>query len=115
MTDVKTLLNERIEKDFKSLEGVELGSEQYKATVDGITKLADRVIEIDKVEIERKEKADERLDRWVNNGLTGVKVIGGIVVAVWGTVATINFEKYGTITTQAGKKHVDSLFSFIRK
>ena len=53
---IKRLAREELRTEIQELGKMELGSEEYKTTVDGITKLWDRVIEVDKIEIE----ADER-------------------------------------------------------
>ena len=46
---IETLLHEEIQDEFKNLKEMELGTEEYKTTVDGLAKLVDRAIEIDKL------------------------------------------------------------------
>ena len=38
------LLHDEIEDEFKCLKDLEVGTEQYKVTVDGLVKLVDRAI-----------------------------------------------------------------------
>ena len=121
---VKRLLSEEIESEVKELKTMEVGSEKYKTAVDGITKLADRVIEIEKLEADTNEKKNARLsdlelkqeqlqeekkDRWIRNGIA----IGGIVIpsviTIWGTVKSFQFEKEGTITTIMGRGFINKL------
>ena len=57
---IEALLNEEIQDEFKNLKEMELGTEDYKTTVDGLTKLVDRAIEIDKLNIAAQDKIDSR-------------------------------------------------------
>ena len=121
---IDTLLNEEIRKEIENLKTIEAGTEQYKIAVDGVTKLLDRSIEMDKVTLEFDERAesretdadlrlkqmnDEKKDRWIRNTLTAVGIIVPTVVTVWGTVKSIEFEKEGTITTIMGRGFIQKL------
>lgn len=59
-TDIKKLLDEAISDELSNLETLELGSEEYKITVEGIAKLMDKKIEIEKLEHDSVEKAKDR-------------------------------------------------------
>ena len=59
-TDIKKLLDEAISNELSNLETLELGSEEYKITVEGIAKLMDKKIEIEKLEHDSVEKAKDR-------------------------------------------------------
>lgn len=53
---IKELLNEEIEAELESLNRMtDVCSDSYKATVDSIAKLADRAIELEKIEASRAE------------------------------------------------------------
>jgi hypothetical protein len=111
----ETLLDVAIEDEFNKLSKIEeAGTEQGRTTIDGVTKLLDRKIEIERLEIERVEREqarkDERIDRAIKNGLTGVSIIGGLAVTVWGALKSWKFEETGTITTTPGKKFIGNLF-----
>lgn len=58
--DIETLLQEEIVSELETLKDLEKGGTEYKATVDGLTKLIDRAIEMDKYNIEREDKTSER-------------------------------------------------------
>lgn len=58
--EIENLLREEIQNESKKLKGIKEGSAEYKAVVDGITKLTDRVIEFEKFENEKIEKAKSR-------------------------------------------------------
>ena len=117
---IQTLLNEEIKNEFEDLKKMELGSETYKTTVDGLTKLVDRAIELEKIDAEQNEAyenrqvelskiEDDRKDRWVRNILTGAGIVIPTAVTVWGTIKSINFEKEGTITTIIGRGFIQKL------
>ena len=113
MTNIETLLHEEIQDGFDALSRMERGTETHKATVDEVAKLFDKAIEIEKLEIEAKEREkareEDRKDRRVKNGIA----IGGIVlplaVTIWGTFKTLKFEEEGTITTALGRGFINKL------
>lgn len=121
---IKTQLSEEIKDEFENLKKVELGSDKHKIAVDSLTKLLDRSIELDKLDLEYQDKyesreterelkekqiKDERKDRIVKNVLTGVSVVGGFGLTVWGTIKSIKFEETGTITTIMGRGFIQKL------
>lgn len=122
--NIETKLHVEIDDEFDTLSGMELGSEQYKVAVDGLTKLMDRAIEIEKLDIEHedREKAqkmehdlklaqmeEEKKDRLIRNCLTAAGIIIPTIVTIWGTVKSMEFEKEGTITTIMGRGFVQKL------
>ena len=124
MTNIETLLHEEIQDGFDALSRMERGTKIHKTTVDEVVKLFDKAIEIEKIEIEAKDKAkareieaslkqaqmeEDRKDRRVKNGIA----IGGIVlplaVTIWGTFKTLKFEEEGTVTTIMGRGFINKL------
>ena len=124
MTNIETLLHEEIQDGFDALSKMERGTEIHKTTVDEVAKLFDKAIEIEKIEIEAKDKAksreieaslkraqmeEDRKDRRFKNGIA----IGGIVlplaVTIWGTFKTLKFEEEGTVTTIMGRGFINKL------
>lgn len=117
-TNNKTMLNAEIQDEFSQLAKIEVGTDPYKITVDGLTKLMDRAIELEKIEAERDEKMEslereerlklkqmqeDRIDRFVKHGITVVTAMVGFGLTVWGTKAAFEFEKTGTISTSIGR------------
>lgn len=117
-------LHDEIGREIAILEGMEEGTESYKAWVDGVTKLTDRAIAIDRFNAEVEEKVatqkfenelklkqmkEERIDRIVKNVMTGVSILLPIAVTVWGTKASFEFEKEGTVTTIMGRGFINKL------
>ena len=121
---IETMLHTEIENEFEELKRLQLGTEEYKTTVDGLTKLVDRAIEIDKINIEQDEKhkvredenafkiqqmADDKKDRRIKNGIA----IGGMLIpaaiTIWGTLKSLKFEETGTVTTLVGRGFINKL------
>ena len=124
---IQRLLREEIESEFKELSTITPGGENYKVAVDGITKLMDRAIEMEKNEIDRqdridardsenelktKQMEDEKKDRFVKNLLAGVGTISGLVVTIWGAKKAWKFEETGTVASPVGRSFINKLISF---
>ncbi len=124
MAKLETLLNEEIQDEFEELGKLDVGSDKYRATVDGLTKLCDRAIELEKFktehEFKREQQAaeddlkieqlnDEKKDRLIKNSLTAAGIIIPTAVTIWGTIKSIKFEETGTITTIMGRGFIQKL------
>ena len=117
-TDVESLLLDEIGEEFEDLKNLETGSEEYKVAVDGLTKLVDRAIEMEKFQIEIQEKAatreiendlklkqmeEERKDRLVKNIIAAAGITIPAGVTIWGALKSWEFEKEGTVTSTMGR------------
>lgn len=124
MESIRELLDEEIQVEFEKLSKLEIGSESYKATVDGLSKLVDRAVEIDKTEMENATKIEaqniendlkalqikeDNRDRWVRNGIAIAGIIVPSVLTVWGTLKSFKFEETGTVTTILGRGFINKL------
>ena len=122
--NIETLLREEIKSELEELKKMSLGTDEYRTTVDGITKLADRAIEMERLDIESQDKAEvreieaelklkemseERKDRWIKNSISVMSILVPTVVTIWGTVKSIEFEREGTITTIMGRGFINKL------
>ena len=114
------------------LEETDIGSEEHKALVEAISKLEDRSLEMERIQIDAADKAkarerelkndilehnlkceqmsEDRIDRWAKNILTGLGIVTSTALAIWGTKKSFEFEKEGTITTIMGRGWVNRLF-----
>lgn len=97
------LLEKEINRRLLELENLDISSEEYKVSVDTLTKLIDRSVEIDKND-------DEKKDRKIRNGISIAGIIIPTCVTIWGTIKTIRFEESGTLTTTAGRSFVNRIF-----
>ena len=124
---LEKLLDKELESSINCLEDIPLGTEEYKASVDSITKLLDKSIELKKLEIETDDKIktrefeesiktqqmeDERKDRIIKNWLTGASIVIPAGCGIWGFIKSIKFEETGTITTLSGRNILGSILKF---
>ena len=122
--NIQTLLYDEIETEFEKLRSIEYGSEQYKITVDGLTKLLDRAIETEKVDNDVADKAetrrseqfykeqqfkDDKKDRLIKNIISGAGVLLPLIVTIWGTKVSLKFEETGSFTTIMGRGFINKL------
>ena len=122
--NIQTLLYDEIEEEFEKLRKIEYGSEQYKVTVDGLTKLMDRAIEMEKFDSECEERtktreseqlekaqqlADDKKDRLIKNIISGAGVLLPLIVTIWGTKVSLKFEETGSFTTIMGRGFINKL------
>lgn len=119
--DIETILRDEIKDEFDELGKIQIGSDEYETTVDGLTKLMDRAIEIDKIntdaemkeaeaEFKSKQMDDERKDRKVRNGIAIAGIVIPTTITIWGTLKTLKFEEVGTVTTIAGRNFMNQIF-----
>lgn len=117
---IKETLYKEIEDKLQALNKIEVGTDEYKSSVDGVTKLLDRAIEIEKHEAEMKEREAERLakniqvaeeqkDRVVKNYISAGGVVLPLLVTIWGTLKSFKFEQDGTVTTIMGRGFINKL------
>ena len=122
---IDTMLREEIQDEITRLGTMELGSEMYKTTVDGVTKLLDRANEMKKIDAEARDRSesreieiqfkneqmqDDKKDRIVKNILTALSIGGGFVLTVWGANKSWKFEETGTVTNGPGREFMKRLF-----
>lgn len=115
----ETKLREELDREFDSLKDSEIGSDEHKATMDSMTKLMDRAIELKKIDVDAKNQAkaqenektlrleqmkDERNDKLVRNIIMGVGSVGGLVTIWLLSAAAFTYEEKGTISSLIGKK-----------
>lgn len=121
--DEKKLYDE-INAEFEDLSKMALGTEEYKVTVDGLTKLMDRAIDMKKFDTEYAERIEnqkmdnslkqrqmdeDRKDRLLKNGISIAGIVIPSLITIWGTVKSMEFEKEGTITTMIGRGFINKL------
>lgn len=127
MDRIKDLACDELQEDLNNLRDLDLGSKEYEVSVDGITKMMDRVIRIEELKAEEKREAEnqefekqlkqkqmrnERIDRWVGYGLTFLGIAIPTGLTVWGAKKSWKIEQEGYIvSSQAGRKFMDRLFT----
>ena len=58
--NIQDLLNEEIRQRIENLKGIPVNSDEYKVAVEGIAKLTDRAIELEKINLESEEREKNR-------------------------------------------------------
>ena len=121
---VKEQLTKVIEVQMEMLKDMKPGTEEYKNASDVLAKLLDKLNEMDRndydywdkcetrekeIELKLKQLAEDRRDHNVKNTLTGVSVVGGLALTVWGTLKSLKFEENGTVTTLIGRGFINKL------
>lgn len=123
---IKTALNEEILNQIENLGKEAIGSDEYKANADVVTKLLDRKIEIDKlesernIEIEKMLNENENKERQINEdkkdrrwkyGVAIGTFVGSSIMYGLAFIASTNFEREGTFTTKGGMNSIKNLLS----
>jgi hypothetical protein len=122
---IETMLHDGIEDGFNELKKIQVGTEEYKSTVDGLTKLLDRAIEIDKINseiqnntknrqsetnIELEKIENDRKDRIIKNCLTAASIVCTAGITVWGSLKSWKFEETGVVTSGPGREFMRRIF-----
>lgn len=122
---IKNLLKDEIESEMEEIGKLPVGDDQYKVAVDGVCKLIDKQLEIEKFEAgENNKMIDRELDRNFKNTQQKYEKIDGIIkhvltglgicvtagVTIWGALRTFEFEEEGTIASKTGRIFIDRLF-----
>lgn len=124
---IKTTLTEEFNDQMKDLHKLEVGTEQYSTAVNGVTKLADKIIDLEKMEIEREErikdrdteielksqqmeidKRDKRNQNLVNVVKIAVPTVAGFAMGI----ISMKWEKLETITSTAGRQALKDIIRF---
>ena len=124
---IKNILWDESEKEVKELSKMQVGTDQYKVTVDGIARLSDKIIELEKLESEnavkdfenfvrteeqelkRDQLKSEKRDRAVKNVITVGTAVLSVAVYALAFIASTNFEREGSFTTEGGKNSIRQL------
>lgn len=118
---VESSLKDEVLVELDELSRTEFGSEKYKTGVAGITQLADRLIELSKMDVENeklefeREKfefenqkfEEEKKDRKAKNRISVFGIAAPAVIAIVGGTAMFVYEERGSITSQVGRKIID--------
>lgn len=127
MINYKEALDGEISTELEVLESMETNSEDYKIMVEGLTKLIDRSMELEKIEISKAQEAEKikneaekikfeaeqaktnKIFQWIGYGISAAGIVIPVAVTIWGTKVTLNFEKEGTVTTIMGRGFINKL------
>ena len=112
-TTIQNLLLGEIGSLTEKLDELTPGTDEYTKVNEERLKLIDRAVKMETFSIDNENKVrqieDEHRDQIVKNILTGVSIVGGFALTVWGTIKSIKFEETGTITTIMGRGFINKL------
>ena len=123
--DYMALLDDVIVNELKNLKDTKGETDEYKATVECVTKLMDRSIEIKKLKFDQtnklsrqviddeakvKQDEEDRKDRLIKNCISIAGIVIPALITIWGTLKSLKFEQDGTVTSMAGRAFVSRLF-----
>ena len=123
--DYMALLDDVIVNELKNLKETKGETDEYKATVECVTKLMDRSIEIKKLTFDQtnklsrqviddkakvKQDEEDRKDRLIKNCISIAGIVIPALITIWGTLKSLKFEQDGTVTSMAGRAFVSRLF-----
>ena len=123
--DYMALLDDVIVNELKNLKDTKGETDEYKTTVECVTKLMDRSIEIKKLTFDQtnklsrqvfddkakvKQDEEDRKDRLIKNCISIAGIVIPALITIWGTLKSLKFEQDGTVTSMAGRAFVSRLF-----
>lgn len=119
-SDAEMLLHEELKRLFEELKGKDPSSEEHKAIVDSITKLMDRGIKIDEVNLEDTKRAcetnvkisqikEDRNGRFWSYLLKFIEIGLPLYTAFKATKLVLKFEETGVITTKPGNSWISRI------
>lgn len=121
---IERVLRDEIQNELEELGKCQLGTEEYRNRVDGATKLIDKAIEMERLNIEKENKEkdrelektlktqqmeEERKDRKLRNGVAIAGIVIPAGITIWGTLKTFAFEKDESVTTLIGRGFINKL------
>ena len=125
--EIRDKLDSEISSELNELALIEKGSNEYKNTVEGISKLIDKRNELERLELDiKKHELSELMennkmnkeqalseynekDQLFKNIISISSIIIPVIVTVWGTYKTLKFEETGTVTTIMGRGFINKL------
>lgn len=120
---VKQKLEDEFESQMNLLSNMNVGTDEYAKTVEGVSKIADRLIKIQQLndeydlksrEIEnaKENRIQEEEQARKKNRIDWVKVIVPTVGAFTMGIITMIWEKTDTLTSSAGKSALRDILPF---
>lgn len=119
LKELRGLMLSESKSKLSSLGSLNAGSEEYKNGVESTTKLVAAIAELDDREksdvLNQKKMHEEKIDRVVDRVTKIVGVTAAIAVPVTMGFVSMNFEKYGSFTTEAGRNAIRKCLNFFVK
>lgn len=118
MNNVKELMLREAESRFDDLQTIEVGSEEYREAVNGITALVSTVSDLEdrekSNELKEKEAREQKIDHLVDRTTKIINTIAAFAVPVGIALLSIALERKDNLmlTTDAGKTSLRNCLNF---
>lgn len=113
--NISKKLDDVIEKILDKLNDDTITDDERERLIKEVNSLIDRKKELDGLEHEKtatnRKSRSEKWQFWIKLAVDILAIALPLGVTVWGTIVTVNFEKEGTFTTSAGRKHSSKALS----
>ena len=100
--EVKTLLNEQIERERLFLKSQEVGTDEYNDSMKRLCILEDKLLELKKFEVDSASKVqqlnDENKNNKVKNRIEIAKIVVGVITSFGGLALIEMYQKDDTFT-----------------
>jgi hypothetical protein len=107
--NISKKLDDVISKILDKLDDDSIDADEREQLTEEVSQLIDRKKELDRLEHEKTETTrksrNEKVQFWIKLAVDILAIALPLGVTIWGTIVTVNFEKEGTFTTSAGRKH----------
>lgn len=127
--NLKAILEDEVMSEIGDVNTTELGTDQTSTKINDAMQIADRVIKLEQIEIDKQkleieykkldieqQKADdEKLSRKHDRRIKVGDIATGLVVTGIGYFLAIGFEREHTITSDFGKKVNDKVINYFWK
>ena len=113
---IESGLTEELNLELEGLREMEIGGEEYKTTVDGITKIADRLIKINEQnseqadkdrehELKKQELENNKKDQMIKNGIAiGTSAVSLLAYAITYAISRAD-EREGIMQSSEGGRN----------
>ena len=113
---IESTFRDEIKSELDEVSKLNFGSDEYKAGINGLTQLTDRLIEMSKLdsedaklelELEIEKFKEDKADRKKKNHISVLGIVAPATIAIVGGFAMFVYEERGSITSQVGRKIID--------
>lgn len=118
---IESTFRDEIMSELDEVSKLNFGSDEYKAGINGLAQLTDRLIEMSKLdsedaklELERakldleiEKFKEDKADRKKKNHISVLGIVAPATIAIVGGFAMFVYEERGSITSQVGRKIID--------
>lgn len=114
LQELQELMYEEAKEKLEELGEEDVGSDKYKTGIESVTKLVGSISDINEKEKVKEKENRDKIDRIVDRTLKIINTAASIAIPVGIALLSINFEKTGTITTEAGRNSIRKCLNFFK-